>query len=346
MAAVCLFGLVTIAPLSADDALAAPGEQTMAFGNVRVSRWIVEAVVAAARATRTDPAYLMALADKESSLVPGSRARTSSAEGLFQFLEATWLEVVLRYGAKHGYAEAADAIAQVGGRVVVGDETMRHWILGLRRDPLFSALMAGEMIRTHRESLAGKIAREPSFSELYLAHFLGATGANRLFDLVADRSAPEAFPAAAKANADIFFKTVTSIERRTVVVSPPARAVRPPAIAAKAAGPVLVLHGPAARPKSGGKPVLISVSAPSVPSTRIAQPSASQPTSSVIERAVLRTVPRTITEVKEAFASMIDRRVARYANVAVSVDALASARAPPTCTPSCPASSCWGSASR
>src|SRR5829696_3563917 len=187
VAVICGFGQV--APVAAEPMQSPSGGEVLAFGDMKVSRWIVEAVVSAARATTVDPAYLMALADKESSLVPGSRARTSPAEGLFQFLEATWLEVVCRHGAKHGYAEAADAISEVGGRVAVADETMRHWILGLRRDPLFSALMAGEMIRTHRESLAGKISREPSFSELYLAHFLGATGANRLFDLVADRSA-------------------------------------------------------------------------------------------------------------------------------------------------------------
>ena len=35
-----------------------------------------------------------------------------------------------------------------------------------------SALMAGEMINTHRDILAGKIARDPSFAELYMITFL------------------------------------------------------------------------------------------------------------------------------------------------------------------------------
>jgi len=34
-----------------------------------------------------------------------------------------------------------------------------------------SALMAGEMINTHRDILAGKIARDPSFAELYMITF-------------------------------------------------------------------------------------------------------------------------------------------------------------------------------
>src|SRR4051794_15348371 len=70
----------------------------------------------AAEATGVDPAYLMALADKESSLRPDKEARTSSAEGLFQFLDDTWFEVLRRYGAKHGYVNEAKAIERVGGK--------------------------------------------------------------------------------------------------------------------------------------------------------------------------------------------------------------------------------------
>jgi len=68
--------------------------EVLVFENMRVPRWLAETVVRAAHATRVDPAYMMALADKESSLVPDNKARTSSAEGLFQFIEGTWLDVV------------------------------------------------------------------------------------------------------------------------------------------------------------------------------------------------------------------------------------------------------------
>src|SRR3954447_12585372 len=97
-----------------------------------VPRWLAEAVVRAAQATNVDPAYLMALADKESSLLPDNKARTSSAEGLFQFIEATWLEVLRRYGPKHGHAAEAEAIQIVEGRPVVSDKDERDRILKLR----------------------------------------------------------------------------------------------------------------------------------------------------------------------------------------------------------------------
>src|SRR4051794_4053859 len=151
----------------------------LVFEQMRVPRWLAETVVRAAQVTGVDPAYLMALADKESSLLPDNKARASSAEGLFQFVEGTWLEVLRRYGPKHGYAAEAEAIQMVQGRSEVADSDERERIMSLRRDPYLSALMAGEMMNAHRQVLAGQVARDPSFAELYMAHFLGVQGASR-----------------------------------------------------------------------------------------------------------------------------------------------------------------------
>ena len=184
---------------------------------MKVPRWLAETVVRAAQATNVDPAYMLALADKESSLLPDRTARTSSAAGLFQFVETTWFEVLRRYGPKHGHAGEAETIRVVQGRPVVSDPKQREAILSLRRDPYLSALMAGEMISTHRETLAGKVARDPSFSELYMAHLLGVQGAKRFVELLSDKpgkSASEAFPRAAKANRPLFFASRTDAARK------------------------------------------------------------------------------------------------------------------------------------
>src|SRR5829696_9347331 len=117
--------------------------EVLVFDQMRVPRWLAETVVRAAQVAGVDPAYLMALADKESSLLPDNKARTSSAEGLFQFIESTWLEVLRRYGPKHGYAAQAEAIHFVQGRPVVSGSHERERILSLRRDPYLSALMIG-----------------------------------------------------------------------------------------------------------------------------------------------------------------------------------------------------------
>jgi len=182
--------------------------EVLVFDQMRVPRWLAETVVRAAQVTGVDPAYLMALADKESSLLPDNKARTSSAEGLFQFIEGTWFEVLRRYGPKYGYTSEAEAIQIIRGRPVVSDSTDRERILRLRRIPYLSALMAGEMITTHRQILANKGARDPPFAELYIAHFLGVQGARRFVELLSDepgKSAPKVFPRAAKANHALFF---------------------------------------------------------------------------------------------------------------------------------------------
>lgn len=193
--------------LASAQAAANPNEQ-LAFGQMKISRWLAETVVRAAEVTGVDPALLMAMADKESSFNPSIRASTSSAEGLFQFLDGTWVEVMKRYGAKHGYAGAADAIRPVKGRLTVSDAD-RAWVLSLRRDPYLSAVMAGEMIRSTQDALtAGKTERTVSGTDIYLAHFLGVNGASRFLDLMDDapeQAAPSAFPKAAKANRTLFF---------------------------------------------------------------------------------------------------------------------------------------------
>src|SRR5215217_1732853 len=141
----CLFTCVSGSPGLAGPApeAAANPDETLVFGPMKVSRWLAETIVRAADETGVDPAYLMALADKESSLLPASKAGTSSAEGLFQFLEGTWLEVIRRYAGKHGFTGAAEAVRVVQGQPVVADPAQRTWVLNLRRDPYLSALMAG-----------------------------------------------------------------------------------------------------------------------------------------------------------------------------------------------------------
>src|SRR4051812_31697959 len=56
-------------------------QDILVFEEMRVPRWLAETVVRAAQATGVDPAYMMALADKESSLLPDNKARTSPQGG-------------------------------------------------------------------------------------------------------------------------------------------------------------------------------------------------------------------------------------------------------------------------
>ncbi len=183
-------------------------EAFLRFGSREVPRRVVETIVRAAAATGVDAIYLMALADKESSFRTEVQASTSSASGLFQFIDRTWLDVVRRAGDRHGLAMEADAITLADDRPVVEDDAMRARILDLRRDPYLAAVMAAELLKGDAEQIGLRIGRKLSATEMYLAHFLGLEDAARFIALRDRKRPPQAarmFPAAARANAAIFY---------------------------------------------------------------------------------------------------------------------------------------------
>jgi hypothetical protein len=194
-------------------------DEMLRFGGVRIPRKLVQTILRAAEATGADPAYMMALADKESSFLPDNKAATSSAEGLFQFVEKTWLEMIRDYGARHGMEFAAAAVETVDGKPAIQSEPVREWVLGLRRNPYLSAVMAAEMLKRDKAKTERRIGRALDRSELYLMHFLGAESAAKLLELVSGKpkqSAPKVFPAAARANKTLFFaQEVVKQKRKT-----------------------------------------------------------------------------------------------------------------------------------
>ncbi len=181
-------------------------DELIPFSGRNVPRWLVHSILKAAHVTGVDPVYMMTLADVESSLSPEAKASTSSAQGLFQFIDSTWLETVRSHAADYGFAAAAEAIKTVDGEAAV-DAKDRDWIMGLRTDPYFSALMAGELIKDVERALQAQGERELAEAELYIAHFLGAKAAVRFLEALdqdPNMKAAKLFPKAAKANAGLF----------------------------------------------------------------------------------------------------------------------------------------------
>jgi hypothetical protein len=150
--------------------------------------------------------YLYKVAVRESSLNPQAKAKTSSAAGLFQFIEQTWLAAVKKYGASHGLAnEAANISVTANGRYVVADPALRKDILDLRFDADKAAALAGELALENKTALENGLGRAIDAAELYAAHFLGPTGAKKLLSADASHSAAALLPAAAKANRPVFY---------------------------------------------------------------------------------------------------------------------------------------------
>ena len=148
--------------------------------------------------------FLLAQARIESHLNPTAHAGTSSARGLYQFTEGSWLKALERHGGEHGLGSAQAAILAGAAR----NPAQRAAILALRNDPAASSLMAGELANDNRATLTAHLGRAPDGAELYLAHFLGADGANRFLDTLAaspQASAAALLPQAAGANRAIFY---------------------------------------------------------------------------------------------------------------------------------------------
>jgi hypothetical protein len=153
--------------------------------------------------------YLVAAAKIESNLQPTAAASTSSARGLYQFIEQTWLGTVKQAGASFGYGQYADAITQQpSGTYTVSDPALRQEILKLRDDPAANAAMAGVLTQSNSFKLVSAIGRRPGDNELYIAHFLGVGGAGKLIntnDTNPQANAAQMFPQAAAANRPIFY---------------------------------------------------------------------------------------------------------------------------------------------
>ncbi len=174
-----------------------------------VAPQITGAIKQASQSTGISFQYLLTTAKIESGLNPSAQASTSTAKGLYQFIDQTWLGTVKQEGASLGYGQYADAITKTSdGRYTVEDPTARAAIMKLRSVPQASAMMAGAFSRANAFQLTGSIGRRPTEGELYIAHFLGPAGAGKMInaaDSQPDANAAKLFPSAAAANRSIFY---------------------------------------------------------------------------------------------------------------------------------------------
>jgi transposase-like protein len=211
------------APRPNDTTIASTGKpnDVLRFGPIQVRRHVAETVVRASRIVGADPTLLMAVADKESSFATEVKAKTSSAEGLYQFIEQTWLGTLDEFGEKHGYKREADLIVRLNNYWTVSDPRERSRILDMRRDPYLSALLAGEMLRRDTLQLERKLGRHLTGGEIYLLHFLGPRDAQSFITQVAGGSnliAADILRKPAEANRSIFYdreggKTVSEVHQ-------------------------------------------------------------------------------------------------------------------------------------
>src|SRR5215468_5976239 len=171
---------------------------------------VTGAIKQASNLTGVSFEYMLTTAKMESDFNPTAGASTSSAHGLYQFIDQTWLGTVKEAGTQLGYGSYADAITRTSsGSYTVTDPTMRSSIMKLRDDPQAASSMAAVLTQSNSFKLTGLLGRRPSDSELYMAHFMGVGGAAKLIANAEDNpnaSAARLFPNAAAANRSIFYE--------------------------------------------------------------------------------------------------------------------------------------------
>ena len=179
-----------------------PSSYTQASDQVRA------AIGQAAQTTGVNFSYLLAQAKSESGLNPNAKAASSSATGLYQFLDQSWLGVVKQHGAQYGLGWAANAItARKGGGYAV-DPSLRDAVFALRQQPGPAAMMAAAYASDNASNLAQALGRDVNGTDLYMAHFLGLGGATKFLRAQCTNGgacAATLFPQEARANRSIFY---------------------------------------------------------------------------------------------------------------------------------------------
>ena len=158
-----------------------------------VGAQVTGAIRQAARSTGTSFEYLLTTAQIESNLNPAAQATTSSAKGLYQFIEQTWLATLKQAGPALGYGQLCRRHSpDADGRYEVADPT------SARRSCSCAAIRPrarrgwrAPSPRPMPRSLAAAIGRQPTEGELYIAHFLGPDGAAKLINAAATPAARE-----------------------------------------------------------------------------------------------------------------------------------------------------------
>lgn len=113
------------------------------------------------------------------------KASTSSATGWFQFLNATWDEMVSKHGRKYG---------------IVNDAKRSS-----RLDPRANALMGIEFTKGNQRYLKSKTGFMPNITDTYIAHFLGMGTAVKFINADPETLGTVLLPREARSNPRVFY---------------------------------------------------------------------------------------------------------------------------------------------
>lgn len=147
----------------------------------------INAIYEASLKTGTDFGVLALSAMLESDFGGNKFSPTSSARGLFQFIDSTWLILVKKYGNKADLIKEANAIhmnSKTGKLEVKESDTIsRNSILELRHNDKIASLIKAYHLLEEKEALEEIGIKNPHVTDFYLVHMLGTGLAKKLYAL-------------------------------------------------------------------------------------------------------------------------------------------------------------------
>lgn len=149
-----------------------------------------------------------------------------SARGLFHFMPANWLTLFSWFGADFDNGVYADAAKQIkfdaDNEPYVDDPVLKQKILDLRSDHYVSAYIKGMQIRKdERPVLRTVLGREPTYTDYYIAHFLGLERAKMFYRNLRNNPKSTAAPVMTRELSDpnnygVFYRGKTALTFRQV----------------------------------------------------------------------------------------------------------------------------------
>jgi soluble lytic murein transglycosylase-like protein len=148
---------------------------------------VKDTILAAAKLVGTDGNLMLQTAAVESDFNPNASPGNTSAKGLWQDTDATWADLIKKYGARYGYTLQNTSPTDVKA----------------------AAILNAHFLKDNLEALGRQSTRPLSAADAYALQLLGRSGGEKFLAALAktpEAIAAELFPSAAKKNPNLFYR--------------------------------------------------------------------------------------------------------------------------------------------
>lgn len=154
---------------------------------------LIDDIYEASTITHIDFELLIITAMIESDLGRVTKSSTSSARGIFQYIEPTWLVLIKRYGSRIGQNNYADSIVinteSYLPEIVSDSQFTIKDILALRDNTKIASLIKAYQLKNEAKIIAKyKAGQRINATDHYIVHMLGLSQARTFYTLLRNES--------------------------------------------------------------------------------------------------------------------------------------------------------------